>query len=810
MKTNHYHTKGKHLGKYLGLLLSLCFCLSACSDDMDVSVPSETKSVTIRVQLPKPVTQNVSTRAGVMSFNTLKDINVLIADGDNIIERGYYHFQEGEGTNPNPSNRANPEIKRENNVVTIHFNKDLTVQDNLTQKQFYIVANYGAKISSGTVKTVAALKQLKQGSSTPGIPAGCLMFAQAINNGKVHTHPDGTVGTSLDAELKRTVAMVTVQVDGSQLNKNISLSNFSISLHNVPTDCWVGQDNVNLTSNQVAANGEYKEYQQLAWSPIVGLASKESCGRKTWKSYGTTTGGHYNQPDNTEDRTKDPLFLFENLHKTTDGKPFGAAVEDQRYKRPASVTSTKKEDIEKGSKTCSYVKVRAHYEKIDDTGASVLSGWVTFKLFLGADVLQDFDVKRNHYYKVTLSLKGNAVMEGGQLDQNGDLLTNPTDATWRVDTDLAKASFGQTEFNFNASGEYFYIDVVTADKCWIKGDGTLFVWVYGSPNNDGSGSNWYSASEGIWVTPESKNGKGRVLAYAQPCYWDLWGDDISRKCTVSLYATDKDKNAVGTLTITQWKWITLKISSTDYPYIKETFGKDDLELHIDRIDREARPWGFYGVDLQVNNANGFNNTYYLFERSPKEHPDISHRKYARRYLPFGTETRPDRSEDEYGNPLPYNPQETVIDDGGSAMIYAAMLYENQVNSSPTSSPEKILGRDFPEIEKNQGSGYQWYWAIPSLEAWQLIEKEAKKGHLDSNHPIVEWFQYWSSDAVTAKSPDGPGSVSGDQNAGKTHSYAYQFGRGLDTMTEGDIYPRDLRFVRSDRLRFRLVSMQPDY
>ena len=62
-----------------------------------------------------------------------------------------------------------------------------------------------------------------------------------------------------------------------------------------------------------------------------------------------------------------------------------------------------------------------------------------------------------------------------------------------------------------------------------------------------------------------------------------------------------------------------------------------------------------------------------------------------------------------------------------------------------------------------------------------------------------------SDAVTKHSPAG----TTGQSTGATHSYAYQFGRGLDTLTETSPYPDDLRYDRRDRLRFRLISIQPN-
>ena len=136
------------------------------------------------------------------------------------------------------------------------------------------------------------------------------------------------------------------------------------------------------------------------------------------------------------------------------------------------------------------------------------------------------------------------------------------------------------------------------------------------------------------------------------------------------------------------------------------------------------------------------------------------------------------------------------------MIYALMLYENQ-NTTPSGDPlTGILQQDFPAIDRTQDwSNTKYYWTVPSIEEWQIIEKAARdKGILDNDFPILDWFKYWTSDAVTKLSePEG----------GSTHAFTYQFNRGLDAITTEGVYPEEQRALRTDRLRFRLISVAPD-
>ena len=101
------------------------------------------------------------------------------------------------------------------------------------------------------MNNVSALRNLKQSSSdTPGVPNGCMMFAEAVDNGGSHTDPNGDTGKKLEAKLERTVAMVTVAIDGSGLNKNIMITPTAISLHRVPTDCYIGNPNNDVNAGE--------------------------------------------------------------------------------------------------------------------------------------------------------------------------------------------------------------------------------------------------------------------------------------------------------------------------------------------------------------------------------------------------------------------------------------------------------------------------------------------------------------------------------------------------------------------------------
>lgn len=758
-------------GRTFWVLLLMMMMCGACQKDDICDVAKTGKFMVVRVFLPDPVVTAPMTRAGATDFDRIANLNVIIADKSGTIEKIYYYDGNNAGT-------TDPTYTTISGVLEVHFSKEYVQENALASKSIFLVANCGRNLSTDRLNTVDELRALKQSSSdTPGVPNGCMMFAEAVDKGGSHTHTDGDTGTSLEAKLVRTVAMVTVKIDGSGLNKNIMITPTAISLHRVPTDCYIGKPNNDVaagTNGRIAANGEFKDALQYSWLPIVGTAT-QSEGYPEWRSHGTTTGEHYSE-DNYGDQSIIPLFMFENLHGENFGEPL---TEDnhQGGKRPAG-TDNNPDAIDAATQNCSYLQVDANYMKVDDNGNPQFSGKVSFRFFLGHDEYKNFDVTRNHYYQVTLVLSGNGVTEGGQVGTDADgntiLQANPSDVTWRVDSDLSTASFITGDVNLNASGEYFYVHVA-ADPgvTWtVSGSGDYFVWCYGSI---GGWTGWGSVAGGTAISPIDES--GTLLFYCEP--WMYQENDVSQSLVLTLTPSSGSSTSI---TITRYSPLRITLNAADYPYIQEVFGKSQVDFLLDRIDREALPWGFSGEVLDQNHADGFDNTFHLID----ENPDCghNHRTVAEKYLPFGTADKTDPAQ------------------GGSAMIYALMLYENQ-NTTPSGDPSTgVLQQDFPVIDRTQDwSNTKYYWTIPSIEEWQIIEKAARdKGILDEDFPILDWFRYWTSDAVTRLS---------EPKGGYTHAFTYQFNRGLDALTVDGEYPIEQKALRTERLRFRLISVAPD-
>lgn len=796
--------KKRYIRHWFPALLLTAFGVASCSKDPGLNGASpadEGTTITLRVVMPDPVIENPMTRAGAADFDRIDDLNIIVTEGGND-DSGVSEIYYADG-----SQTGDPAVEmEEGKEITVHFSEEYTELHGLIQKKFYIVANYGSKIDAATVGELKALKQ-ESPADIPGVPVGCMMFAEALNAG-THTHPDtGKTGLSLSAELERTAAMLTVEIDGSELDEGVSVTPRRISLHRVPRACYLGKANSPYTDSAlgIVEDGEQKgNAGELNWPMVVGRATLDPAQGEApaWAAAAAmTAGGHYSDNLDWSDQTVAPLFMFENDHG---GDSFGHedGTADQTVKRPAACRMTGDWDEllgDESTATCSYLEVEALYMRRNDDGTTRYGGTVRFRFFLGSDAVRNFDVLRNHYYRITLKLKGNAVDEGGQVDENGELIADGDQITWRVESDLRPVVIETGDIIVGGSGEYYPIDIsgLESRQIYVKTENSTagdLSFIYAFNDTGTADGQWIELYQyGVaptQVSTDALTGKPVLWIYIAPWIPDPpsgvnlgFGADGFRRIEVVL-CSDWSGNELARFSVVQYAPIEYEASGD---YIQEAYGHSPITIYIDRVDREAMPWGFDGVKLDHNAKSGYDNTYHLIEEGPFD-PDIypghgeSHREEAVKYLPWGKQN------------------------GGSALIYATTLWhlpDGIWSSGPSQSIGTLLGnKDFPNHKaEDEPHKTDLHWTVPSILGWQVIEKASKDGALDPSHPVLPYMQYWTSNAVVADPAEG-----GD-GYGTKDSYTYQFGRGLDTIKETDEYPADLRQDRSIPMRFRLVAIK---
>lgn len=783
-------------------MLGICLHTSCSDEEVGGGSASQIgeKGLTLNLSVESPVVVNPMSRA-VSDFDVIMNLNILVGDETNITKKYYF---EKEGGTPTQKDVT---VDFSNNTPQIHFDKGVLAATD----KIYVVGNYHGGAAGGDLSgqdlTVAELRNLTQ-TAANGVPTGTMLWGEIPASGSTDgTHiSDSHTGYTINLQLTRMIAMVTVVVDGADLNSDVQIRIDKIGLRNVPTSCTIGNPNRYFTADydNVAQNfseeGEFKPVT-VNQNTVVG-GTRPATG--TQENMTTQLGTHnYQSPEATKEAYS--LFLFETLHE--DG--FGAADADAttgKGKKPAHVNANATPaQIEEATKNCPYVYVEGYYAYMPtEEGKKDIYGPVKFKFFLGEDATQSFDVKRNTHYKVTLKLQNFAITEDGKVDAEGNLEVNENDLSWRIDSEVGHASMATGDINVNSAGAYTFLPIdADGDVDWkITGEdptGAYFTWVY-DPRD---GQAWHSIADGavtgttdkkgiwIYVQPYTAKGAGGFSDTAE-FYNTTDSKPETREVTITLTATPKNggQTITQTIKLVQYKPRAIVITDKEKEILFQGEGNKTgtYLMLIDRVGHSGMPWGFKNHELDGNQPTGFRNTYHLIDKTAHSNNN-PHLEEAKKYLPWGQGAN------------------------GSAMVESVQFHGTEMY--PTSggagidNPEDYFAvggnGELPSVEVDQ-YGNNYYWTLPSIEEWQVIEKRILDGSLDNSiYPIQSFIQYWTSDAVAK----GTGvTVDDTEKNGKVAAFAYQIGRNLHTMTADDerIYPYDLRVDRDRSLPYRLICI----
>lgn len=346
-------------------MLSFSFFISSCSDEVEQGKRGDGKHIQIALSVPQKAIVTPLTKSGELeSSNKVSSLDILVyKDGQ---------LQQTESKSINGDDQKLTALSEGQSVNYLLDIKSGGSADN--NRKVYIIANV-ENLNYAEVGTIDDLKALS--FATDGVNPELIMVG-----GEYNCSPTGNA--LVEAKLTRIYSMVTVKIDNQlDRNKNIEITPISLKLMNVPKNGNLFQEN-KITSSNESQSG-------YSISNDAGI-------------------------DLSDHKDAIPFYLYENLQP--DGKNAGGGQKD---KTPADYDLGTPESVIKSSeKKCSYIEVEALYIK-NGAPHGAGSGTITYRFFLGEDAVNNFQVFRNTWYKITLTLHG----DGGK-DEN----------TWRVDTDL--------------------------------------------------------------------------------------------------------------------------------------------------------------------------------------------------------------------------------------------------------------------------------------------------------------------------------------------------------------------------------------
>ena len=492
---------------------------------------------------------NMNSRAAVDGLlSKVNDINIRITANNKTV----YIYCTGDQLHLNGSPASSTKTRYINdqnlangNDVFVHVND--VASNKVTSIE--AIANYGSDLYNN--KDWDAIKEEGNAKLENSL---CIMYGKTEKPIKKDNQHDGTGSLHCDiyqVDLQRTRAMFTVSLNGTAgLKSGVSITPKSMKVCNIPSSCWVTKDNAISSDIQKAADVTYTA-AELKWSGSV--------------TQGKSVGVHAKSNDASLPNGFVPIYMYENKQGKTENT-------SRETKYPQGCSSI--EDA-KSNQTHSYIEIEADY-KYEENGSLKNSGTVIYRFFLGGNDINDFNMQRNCYYRLTLNLKGfGGAAEDGKVE-DGKLVVNDKDASWRVDMDIRDWGFEKDEYDFDAHAVIGEIAVI--------GSG----WTLQSMEGASQSSSWLrfkSDSYGTagWAEPTDDNiqGKnGKIIFYIQPMQSWEFENYPNEKRTITLTIEKEGK----TQTITISQWTPIKINNEIW---MERFEEDDC----------IQSWGFDNEDI---------------------------------------------------------------------------------------------------------------------------------------------------------------------------------------------------------------------
>ncbi len=414
-----------NLAKYiLSVMSAVCLLLTSCEDLIyDDAVLSGESTVAAEVSF-KHYTPALETKAAGDAIKTINSLWLVVYNGSGefIEKRQIVNYTVNIRDNERPDGTTSAEKQTGHAEFTMQFKNG--------KYKIYAIANYD--LSADDVTTEDKLKKI--GLTWEEDPANVAqngeMFGYfAPNDEKSATGFDAPVITvspataKLHAWVKRAASKLTIAFNTQNLKENTYIYIKSVAVKDIAKNCYLGADNRPVGKDALISTGEVFYFANAEASHTDAKANYSKWRRITkgttlWGYNSEKNGAYKGEDKNSVDalaayehsETAPAIYFYENLQ----GQGEEGTVTDKRQDVTGANNQVSYPDGVKEDNLAwkdampwgTYVEVEGYYvcEDVKRLGR----GPIKYRFMLGKDIIKDYDVERNHHYKLTLNFNGYA------------------------------------------------------------------------------------------------------------------------------------------------------------------------------------------------------------------------------------------------------------------------------------------------------------------------------------------------------------------------------------------------------------------
>ncbi len=413
------------------LLCILLLGSAACQDDPlynggEIGEGESLVSATVKFKPLTPALNGNTRTAG----NVIKSINslcvLLYNEKGELLKsypltkgegEGHYKLSEDKRPEDNPDSGLHPA-----EAQTPHADFKLKIP--YGRYRIYAVANMEDLLTNETyskaIETADGLKSISLQWDKDEVANNNQMFGYFTVTGSVQNNEVAVINRAsvkLHAWIRRAASKVTIAYDGSDLHENVFIYLKSVTIKDIPTECYLGKKS---TINQnpdddiedyggLIADGESITYAEGTsydehWparitkgKPYYYYIDNDKKGVSVAKAEYDSEKAKYAKLAHGE--TNEALFFYENMQGK--GKDKQQDADGDKELDAPGLNNKPGDKYYKDQKPYgTYIEVKAYY--VSNVDGRVGNGDIIYRFMLGKNITDDYNVERNHHYKLTL------------------------------------------------------------------------------------------------------------------------------------------------------------------------------------------------------------------------------------------------------------------------------------------------------------------------------------------------------------------------------------------------------------------------